>query len=67
MGAIGYTREYEGKKLCVFGNMTSEEIAVNDNGVLQEGAVLIQNYSDLPETHDAGFALRPYELVAFWG
>ena len=33
--------------------------------IISEGRISFE--TDLPETHDAGFALRPYELVAFWG
>ena len=63
-GIISYIREYEGKTLKVWGNMTENEIQAECKDGVDRGDILIANYDDAPYTKDDRIALRPYELVA---
>ena len=63
-GIISYIREYEGKTLKVWGNMTENEIQAECKDGVNRGDILIANYEDAPYTKDDTIVLRPYELVA---
>ena len=63
-GIISYAREYEGKTLKVWGNMTENEIQAECKDGVNRKDILIANYDDAPYTKDDTVVLRPYELVA---
>lgn len=65
-GVLSYNREYEGRKLKVWGNMTENEIKAECKDGVNCEDILIANYADAPYTRDDTIVLRPYEFVAVW-
>ena len=63
---IAYVREWEGKKLFVYGNMSAKEMECRDpfaKGDL-DWRLLIGNYGDTPTVKEGMLYLRPFEFAA---